>query len=127
MIYLKCCKLPFNSYFFVELHGRPFSKRKKWGQCDGSVVSTKTDNQGSIARTHVAEENQPLQAILLHPHRGHPCICACLCIEIGVIKLFKETNDSTLFLGVIDVKWINVPRILKLNSCEYALTFRFFS
>lgn len=37
----------------------------------GSVISTKIDDQSSIARTHMVEENQPLQVIILCPYRGH--------------------------------------------------------
>lgn len=37
----------------------------------GLMISTKIDDQSSIARTHMVEENQPLQVILLCPHRGH--------------------------------------------------------
>lgn len=37
----------------------------------GSVIPTKIDDQSSIARTHMVEENQHLQVTLLCPHRGH--------------------------------------------------------
>lgn len=37
----------------------------------GSVIPTKIDDQSSIVRTHMVEENQPLQVTLLCPHQDH--------------------------------------------------------